>query len=108
MVSASVGWQCTSTTWWRMDLGTDIERRWTTTANKHPMFRKLMSRQITIDASPPIQRGMRDALDREVFRKSIPILAARVPVAKMGLVLKSDALRGFDQVIFIPEPSNLP
>jgi tRNA (guanine37-N1)-methyltransferase len=64
------------------------------------MLRKLyMPRQITIDASPPIHRGMRDILDREVFRKSIPVLAACVPAVKMGLVLKSQALRGFELVI---------
>jgi hypothetical protein len=71
------------------------------------MLRKLrMPRQITIDASPPIHRAMRDVLDREIFRKSVPILAARVPSTNMGSVLASEALRGYEPVIFVVSPSN--
>jgi len=55
-----------------------------------------MTRSIVLDASPPKYRGMKDSLDRGAFRKSIQVLAARVPAVKAGLVLKSTAMKGFE------------
>ena len=53
-----------------------------------------MHRMITIDTSPPQARWMKDTLDRSAFHRTVPVLAARVPAAKTGLVLKAEALRG--------------
>ena len=53
-----------------------------------------MHRMITIDTSPPQARWMKDTLDRSVFHKTVPVLAARVPAAKIGSVLKAEAMRG--------------
>jgi hypothetical protein len=55
----------------------------------------MMPRQFAIDASPPINRGMKDSLNRDAFRKSIPILAARVSPNKTGTVLKSPVMKKF-------------
>ncbi|EPQ60251.1 hypothetical protein GLOTRDRAFT_102061 [Gloeophyllum trabeum ATCC 11539] len=52
-----------------------------------------MRRRSELDASPPVHRGMKDTLDKSVFRKTLPVLAARVPSPKAGLFLKSEALR---------------
>jgi tRNA (guanine37-N1)-methyltransferase len=53
-----------------------------------------MPTQTTLDVSPPtIHRGMKGPLDRGAFRKSVTILAARVPATKVGLVLKSETMR---------------
>ncbi|KZT27698.1 hypothetical protein NEOLEDRAFT_1060243 [Neolentinus lepideus HHB14362 ss-1] len=52
-----------------------------------------MRRRSELDASPPIHREMGDSLDRTVFHKSLPVLAARVPSPKAGILLKSEALR---------------
>ncbi|EGO00870.1 hypothetical protein SERLA73DRAFT_121278 [Serpula lacrymans var. lacrymans S7.3] len=54
-----------------------------------------MVRRVAIDASPPINRFMKDGLDKDAFRKTITVLAARVPPSKTGSVLKSQAMRGF-------------
>ncbi|KAL0951633.1 hypothetical protein HGRIS_008313 [Hohenbuehelia grisea] len=51
-----------------------------------------MRRQITLDASPPVHRGMME-LDQTVFQKTVPVLAARVPASKTGLILKSDQMK---------------
>ena len=53
-----------------------------------------MHRTITLDTSPPQARWMKDTLDRSVFHKTVPVLAARVPAAKIGSVLKAEAMRG--------------
>ncbi|KAJ7293053.1 Met-10+ like-protein-domain-containing protein [Mycena rebaudengoi] len=47
---------------------------------------------MTLDASPPLCPGL-SVLDRTLFRKSIPILAARFPAAKIGSVRKSEPLK---------------
>jgi hypothetical protein len=49
---------------------------------------------ITIDTSPPQARWMKDTLDRSVFHRTVPVLAARVRAAKTGSVLKAEAMRG--------------
>jgi len=38
---------------------------------------------------------MNTTLDRDAFKKSIPVLAARVPAAKAGFLLKSDAMKKY-------------
>ncbi|KAJ7878611.1 Met-10+ like-protein-domain-containing protein [Mycena leptocephala] len=50
-------------------------------------------RQMTLDASPPVLTGLPASLDRTLFRKSIPILAARFPGTKIGSVRKSEPMR---------------
>ncbi|KAJ7109931.1 Met-10+ like-protein-domain-containing protein [Mycena epipterygia] len=48
---------------------------------------------MTMDCSPPVFPGLSAPLDRTLFRKSIPILAARFPVTKIGSVRKSEPMR---------------
>ncbi|KAI5898232.1 uncharacterized protein SCHCODRAFT_02489380 [Schizophyllum commune H4-8] len=47
-----------------------------------------------IDASPPRYTGPRDKLDRSLFKRTIPLLAARVPASRTGAVLRAPELRG--------------
>lgn len=42
-----------------------------------------------LDTTPPPQRWMKDTLDRSAFRKSLPVLAARVPAKSAGTIVKS-------------------
>ena len=37
---------------------------------------------------------MKDTLVRSAFHRTIPVVAARLPAAKMGPLLKSEAMRG--------------
>lgn len=55
-----------------------------------------MSRQIatTLDASPPVSRWMKGSLVKDAFRKTIPVLAARMAPTRTGLVLKAEAMKG--------------
>lgn len=53
-----------------------------------------MHRKIAIDTSPPSARWMKDTLVRSAFHRTIPVVAARLPAAKMGPLLKSEAMRG--------------
>ncbi|KAJ7492347.1 Met-10+ like-protein-domain-containing protein [Mycena latifolia] len=48
---------------------------------------------MTLDASPPLLPGAIAPLDRTLFRKAIPILAARFPATKIGSVRKSEPMR---------------
>ncbi|KAK2461421.1 hypothetical protein APHAL10511_005884 [Amanita phalloides] len=52
-----------------------------------------MSRHLHLNASPPIHREMRDNLDRDAFRRSIPILAVSVPPDKVASMLKSKPIK---------------
>jgi hypothetical protein len=53
-----------------------------------------MSRQGFLDVSPPRISGMKkDVLDRDQLRKSLIVLAARVPVLKTGAILRSSVMR---------------
>ncbi|KAF8346952.1 S-adenosyl-L-methionine-dependent methyltransferase [Amanita rubescens] len=52
-----------------------------------------MPRHLHLDASPPIHREMKDNLDRDAFRKSIPVLAVRVPPTKTAFVLKAQPMK---------------
>ncbi|KAJ6483893.1 Met-10+ like-protein-domain-containing protein [Mycena vulgaris] len=65
-------------------------RRLTTTV-KQPSTAIL--RKMALDASPPSLAGLSVPLDRALFRKSIPILAARFPATKIGSVRKSEPMR---------------
>lgn len=47
----------------------------------------------TLDASPPINRWMKDTLVRDAFHKELTVLAARVPPAKTGNMLKAKAMK---------------
>ena len=54
-----------------------------------------MARTLTLDVSPPVHRWMNTTLDRDAFKKTVPVLAARVPAAKTGFLLKSDVLKKY-------------
>ena len=45
-----------------------------------------------IDVSPPVMRGM-EKLDRSAFRRSVPVLAARVSPAKTAELLRAPDMR---------------
>jgi hypothetical protein len=47
-----------------------------------------------IDTAPPTHRGMTQ-LDRNAFHKEVSILAARVPAAKAGLILRASQTKRF-------------
>lgn len=55
---------------------------------------RFMHRKVAIDTSPPPARWMKDTLVRSAFHRTIPVVAARLPAAKSGPVLKSEAMRG--------------
>ncbi|KAJ7161296.1 Met-10+ like-protein-domain-containing protein [Mycena crocata] len=48
---------------------------------------------MTLDSSPPVLLGLAAPLDKTLFHKSIPILAARFPGTKIGSVRKSEPMR---------------
>jgi tRNA (guanine37-N1)-methyltransferase len=59
-------------------------------------FPRIMAGEISIDISPPkvsLSSGQ-TTFDRDLFRKSIPVLAARVPASQTTKFLKAEALRG--------------
>ncbi|KAI0308271.1 Met-10+ like-protein-domain-containing protein [Multifurca ochricompacta] len=60
-----------------------------------------MRRKFSIDTSPPPARWMKDVLDRSVFHRTITVLAAQLPAAKTGAVLKAETMRGF--IINVPK-----
>ncbi|KAG2117946.1 Met-10+ like-protein-domain-containing protein [Suillus discolor] len=67
-----------------------------TTLRKHPglsFFSKFMACTPTLDVSPPVHRWMDTALQRDAFKKTIPILAAKVSASKTGSLLKSDIMK---------------
>ena len=53
-----------------------------------------MHRKVALDTSPPPARWMKDTLVRSAFHRAVPVVAARLPAAKTGPVLKSVAMRG--------------
>jgi hypothetical protein len=79
-------------------------------ASSRPFHRSLLGgnrsyqasnmRMTNIDTSPPVHRGM-SQLDKDAFRKEVSIIAARVPAAKAGVILRASetkrrvAVRGF-------------
>ncbi|TFK77438.1 hypothetical protein BDN72DRAFT_867141 [Pluteus cervinus] len=46
-----------------------------------------------LDITPPAYSGSREVLDKDVFRKSIDVLAIRSPPGKVGKILKSEITR---------------
>ncbi|KAL1737244.1 Met-10+ like-protein-domain-containing protein [Schizophyllum commune] len=58
--------------------------------SSHPNATRLPA----IDASPPRYTGSRDKLHRSLFKRTIPLLAARVPASRTGAVLRAPELRG--------------
>ncbi|KAG1795502.1 Met-10+ like-protein-domain-containing protein [Suillus subaureus] len=52
-----------------------------------------MACTLTLDVSPPVHHWMNTTLDRDAFKKTIPVLAARVPASKTGSLLKSDVMK---------------
>ncbi|KAJ7193331.1 Met-10+ like-protein-domain-containing protein [Mycena pura] len=54
---------------------------------------------MTLDASPPVLTGL-TVLDRSLFRKSIPIVAARFPPTRIGSLRKAESM----QRVFIDLP----
>ncbi|KAG2149671.1 Met-10+ like-protein-domain-containing protein [Suillus cothurnatus] len=69
----------------------------TLTLRKRPRlsFFKIMARTLTLDVSPPVHRWMDTTLQRDAFKKTIPVLAARVLASKTGSLLKSDVMKKF-------------
>jgi hypothetical protein len=53
-----------------------------------------MHRKVTIDTSLPPARRMKDSLVRSAFHRTVPVVAVRLPAARTGSVLKSEAMRG--------------
>ncbi|PFH52241.1 hypothetical protein AMATHDRAFT_140328 [Amanita thiersii Skay4041] len=51
-----------------------------------------MHRHFHLDPSPPLHREITH-LNRDLFRKSLPVLAARVPPSKTGSVLKAQPMK---------------
>jgi hypothetical protein len=46
-----------------------------------------------IELAPPLNRGMTDRIDKSAFKKSLPVLAARVPVSKTAEILRSPEMK---------------
>lgn len=51
-----------------------------------------MGRRSGIDTSPPVHREM-VKLDRDLFKRSIPVIAARVPAEKTKSVIASGVMK---------------
>lgn len=47
----------------------------------------------TIDISTPVHRGMTEKLDKDAFRKTVEVLAAKVPPTKVAELLRSAELK---------------
>ena len=60
------------------------------------LTRAMSHRRSALDVTPPVNRGMTDRLDKDAFRKSVPILAVKVEQAKTGAVLRSKVLQRCD------------
>ncbi|KAG8716491.1 tRNA(m(1)G37)methyltransferase [Ceratobasidium sp. 395] len=59
---------------------------------------------VALDTNPPVNRGMKE-LDRLFFRRTIPVLAAKIDARKTGELLRSPALRG--AILDIPKITNV-
>ena len=64
-------------------------------AQKRQLFSLNMAqaRHRSLDASPPPYTSSRDTLDKESFRKTLAVLAARVAPEKTRVLLKAAELR---------------
>jgi tRNA (guanine37-N1)-methyltransferase len=67
---------------------------------------------LALDVSPPVHRWMNTTLDRDAFKKTILVLAARVPAAKTGYLLNSEVMRKYVasvvqrlHLIYLEDPS---
>lgn len=60
----------------------------------HPNSKQLIFRNMVVDASIPIHRGM-EKLDRDAFRKTAKVLAVEITPETTNTVLKSPAMRGY-------------
>ncbi|KAJ7170157.1 Met-10+ like-protein-domain-containing protein [Mycena filopes] len=75
-------------------------------------LKQLLRLQMPLDTSPPsLLTGPPIPFDRSLFRKSIPVLAARFPASKLGSVRKSEPMRRSVLDIprmrsIIPDPSD--
>ena len=56
-------------------------------------FNMAQARHCFLDASPPPYTSSRDTLDKESFRKTLSVLAARVAPEKTRVLLKAAELR---------------
>ena len=54
-----------------------------------------MSQRVFLDPSPPTYTGVKGTLDKSAFRKSLDVLAAKVPATKTGIMLKADSLKRY-------------
>lgn len=54
-----------------------------------------MGRAPALDIAPPAQRWMKEKLDRDVFRKSVRVLAVRVPATSAGAILRTPETRKY-------------
>jgi tRNA (guanine37-N1)-methyltransferase len=64
------------------------------TSSKYLTIRN-MSQRAFLDASPPTYIGSKGTLDKSAFRKSLDVLAAKVPAAQTGIMLKANPLRRY-------------
>ena len=64
-------------------------------AQRRQLFNLNMAqaRHLFLDASPPPYTSSRDSLDKESFRKTLSVLAARVPPERTRVLLKAAELR---------------
>ncbi|KAF8910145.1 Met-10+ like-protein-domain-containing protein [Gymnopilus junonius] len=53
----------------------------------------IMPRHLYLDASPPPYNGPKDSLDKDVFRKTLSVLGARIPPEKTRVLLKANELK---------------
>ena len=54
-----------------------------------------MSYRVFLDPSPPTYTGVKGTLDKSAFRKSLDVLAAKVPATQTGILLKADSLKRY-------------
>ena len=71
----------------RVSASLNISTKFTTIRN--------MSQGVFLDVSPPTYSGFRGTLDKSVFRKSLDVLAAKIPAAQTGIMLKADSLKKY-------------
>jgi len=54
-----------------------------------------MSQRLFLDTSPPAYSGAKGTLDKSVLRKSLDVLAAKVPAPQTGIMLNAGPLRRY-------------
>ena len=63
------------------------------TQKRQLFFNMAQARHLFLDASPPPYTSSRDSLDKQSFRKTLCVLAARVPPERTRVLLKAAELR---------------